>query len=119
MIAIQVEDNLQCLPAALDVVEDVGVWWGTWWGTGLTIKAGGAPPHLREGSYRPPSDCHCDVPGPPCLPTPEPRLQTFLPSHSLGAPQIAPSPYHSEEQPLTSLFTSLDRSQFLLLNSYT
>lgn len=88
VVAVKVEDDLERLPAALDVVEDVGVYGGTWWGRGLTIEAGEGPrPSLARADL--PSGLQCDVPGPPC--------QLSPPS---GALPTAPPP-RSGEQPLT------------------
>lgn len=44
VVAVQVEDHLQRLPAALDVVEDVGVCGGTWWARDTAVGAASDPP---------------------------------------------------------------------------
>lgn len=98
--AVQVEDDLQRLPAALDVVEDVGVCGETRW-------AGDAA--VRAASEDPPSD-PTDVLGPraaatglPALPPGEGRLRQ-------------PTAPRSGEQPLTSL-SPPSTGLFPLLNS--
>ena len=80
VVAVQVEDDLQCLPAALAVGEDIGICGGTWWARDTAVRAASGPP----------SDLRAAATGLPALP-------------SRGAPR-------SEEQPLTFLFPSLNRS---------
>lgn len=92
--AVQVEDDLQRLPAALDVVEDVGVCGETRW-------AGDAA--VRAASEDPPSD-PTDVPGP--------QSRSHRPPCPLarrGAPETAHRPTlrgAASDLP----FTSLNRS---------
>ena len=74
VVAVQVEDDLQRLPAALNVVEDIGICGGTWWARDTAVRAASDPP----------SDLRAAATGLPALP-------------SRGAPR-------SEEQPLTFLF---------------
>lgn len=121
VVAVEVEDDPQRLPAALDVVEDVGVCGRTWWGRRLTTEAGG-----RGGgaSHRP---LLC-VLGPPVLPTPGCRLHLLVPhglhpetptsSHPLGVASEGPAPTLGEAAPDLP-FQPLHRSQFPLLNPGT
>lgn len=94
VVAVQVEDNLQRLPAALNVVENIGVCGETWW-------AGDAA--VRAASEDPPSDL-TDVPGPQsrsCRPPWPPALR--------GVPETAHRPTlrgAASDLP----FTSLNRS---------
>lgn len=53
--AVQVEDNLQCLPAALNVVEDVGICGGGGKAGGSLRGQGGAQAYLHQCSTEPPS----------------------------------------------------------------
>lgn len=80
VVAVQVEDDLQRLPAALDVVEDIGVCGGTWWAGDTAVRAASDPP----------SDLRAAATGLPALP-----------SRGAWDSPIAP---RSEEQPLTFLF---------------
>lgn len=133
VVAVEVEDDLQRLPAALNVVEDIGVC-GRTWGGGQTGH------HPSPGEPCPPSLGQLQTflqtsSGMSCSPHPRGAAldtrasylqggilghpvcpQTSLPSHPPGVASDSPVLPCSEEQPLTSLFTSFNKSQFPLLN---
>lgn len=84
VVAVEVEDHLQRLPAALDVVEDVGVCGGR----GEAGAQRTAPRRLPEALQLPSPGARVAA---PVLPTPEGQPQTSLPSTALQRDTPHPS----------------------------
>lgn len=107
VVAVEVEDDLQRLPAALDVVEDVGVCGGTRWGW-VTLRPAGALPSLRWGNVRPSSRPLLQARGPPRSPHRRQRL-TPLCLPSLKMLLGLAGPHSPEWHPGVSLFSPPQR----------